>query len=617
MLNFDFVSFNNALAYFTYVMQRYFRKEPPLPVHIYLSGETTEDASLRRSIAENCRFPAIINSLANDENDAVRASAHENDFWKLVGCYQDILGFGKKERKAFARNEGPPNILVLLMFEDDPEIVEEILNNPTISLKMLVLYMKLLNERGRGRKDIQLYEIARRILSGRREQIIKISAIYKAAEKITHSENIDLLLNYLADPDRTVHQAIENILSLQDATVIKQFVNYGLEDKHFENPLKQFSVLTWLLSFIKKRDNLRQTSINALKLSGRPEKGQRFLSISDFFQNLLSKKRSALVKYAGTNLTDFDNIILLCLCHIDDDKNLRHQAAGILSVEDILNLVNDISTPRRVFRQALNILENHYDEGIVEQVHDTHMRESRRLRDSLKELELTVQAYFDIIFQSLGYNKINEFINVVRAVKTTEKQFLKFRDLIHSELAGSEKQLYGQLEEVKRLMKRKANIIYFDIAPHVTKELNYIFSLIESIFDLNEMGLQSLRPGTPQDIESEIRARARLIWQSAISIYLGRIKDLAEMIRKKIIKAAQKSEDCDLLEKEMEKTALDLEQAYKNKIQCSLTIRCQVCSRRGCAAERFLRETHFFIKEYLDNFTEEEDGPAENEKEQF
>ena len=584
-------------------MERYFRRQPPLPSHIYLAAEAPEDAALRRQIAEHCHFPAILNILANDENDEVRIAAQNNHFWKLVGRYQDILGFAKKERKAFARNEGHPNILVLLMFEDDPEVVVEILNNPSISLQMLVLYQKLLKERGRGRKDIQLYEIARRILSGRREQIIKISAIYKAAEKITQTENIGALLSYLADPDRTVSRAIENIFVMLDAAVIRQFINYAIKNEHFDSLLSHFNVLSWLLAFIKKRDDLGRISVSALQLD-HSTGHQPFLSIMDFFQNLLSKKRSALVKQAGANVTDFDNIILLSLCHVDDDAHIRQQAAQILTPEDILNLVNDLSTPRGVFRKVLNILENHYDEGIVERVRDTHLQESHRLRDSLKELELTVQAYFDIIFQSLGYNKINEYINVVRSIKTTENQFQKFEHLIEKEFSGKEQVLYEYLKDVKQLMRRKANIIYFDTGAHISKELSYIFSLIESIFDLKELGLQSLRPGTPQDIESEIQARARTIWQSAISTYLGRIKDLTEMIRKKLTKAARRIEDSLVLEDEMEAASLDLEKSYKNKIQCNLSIRCQICSRRGCAAERFLLETHFFIKEYLDNFTD-------------
>jgi len=609
VLEFDFISFKDSLEYYTHIMERYFRRHPPVPSHIYLSGEAAEDCNVRRLVAEKCSFPSIINILANDENDLVRQTARQNEFWQLVGRYQDILGFGRKERKSFAHNEGRQNIIVLLMFEDDPEIVEEILNNPAISLKMLVLYMQLLKKRGSGRKDFELQEIAKKILIQRREQIIKISAIYKAAEKITDTENISTLLGCLADNDRTVLQAIENILARQDAVVIKQFVNYSLEEDKFENSLSHFNVLGWLLSFVKKREDFRQTSISALKFNQKTDKEQRFLSIADFFSNLLSKKRSSLVRASAADLTNFNNIILLSLCHTEQNKELLRLAQNILPAEDILNLVNDPSTPRHAFRQVLSILENHIDEAIAERVRESHMQEGKRLRDSLKELELTVQAYFDIIFQSLGYNKINEYINVVRSITTAHNQIQKFDSLIQKKMAAKYDILNSHLEEVQQIMRSKANVIYFDISPRVTRELNYIFSVIENIFNLKELGLQSLRPGTPEDVETQISARARLIWQSAISGYLGRIKDLSEMIRKKIVRAASETVSSEELEMEMRQAAEDIEQSYKSKIQCSLKIKCRICSRRGCAAERFLRETHFFIKEFLENFAAEEDLP--------
>ena len=275
-----------------------------------------------------------------------------------------------------------------------------------------------------------------------------------------------------------------------------------------------------------------------------------------------------------------------------------------MPVEDILLLMNDISTPRRIFKEVLSILENHSDETVAERVHDTYLLDSSRMRDSLKELELSVQAYFDIIFQSLGYNKINEYLNVVRSIETTARQLDKFSQLVLDELGSGYQTLTSMLNLIKKRLRKKANIIYFDISPGISRELESIFSIIEEIFKLKDMGLASLRPGTPQDIESEIRARARIIWQSAISIYLGRIKDLSEMIRKKIQRAAAPYTMKEELETEMRNASEELENSYKAKIQCTLQNTCMVCGKRGCAAERFLNETHFFIKEYLDNFIE-------------
>lgn len=83
----------------------------------------------------------------------------------MVGRYQDILGFGKRERKAFARHEDRHNIFILLMFEDDPEVFTEVLNNPAISLTMLVRYIQLLQKRGRGKRDEHFLRLARQALA--------------------------------------------------------------------------------------------------------------------------------------------------------------------------------------------------------------------------------------------------------------------------------------------------------------------------------------------------------------------------------------------------------------------------------------------------------------------
>jgi len=596
--------FDSTRDYYSDVMQRYFRRNPPVPTNHYLTGDAAESEELKIKIAKHCHFPSILNILANDESELVQKVARDTKFWQLVGRYQDILGFGKRERRAFARIEGHPNILVLLMFEDDPDVINEVLHNPTVSLHILVLFQQLLKDRGIGRKDEQLQMIARGIIAERREQIIKISEIRKAAEQIDRPENIRIILKYLSERDITINRAIENILSAQPAEVVRKFVNMALEEDSFEHILAQFITLSALITLLKKRDDLKRIPISALKIKKKHSQKGPYYSIADFLSNLLIKKRLSVVKKSVSNITDFKNIVLLTHCHIESDKSLRHLAKEIMPLEDILNLVNDISTPRKIFKEVLSVLENHFDETVVEQVHDTYLLETSRMRNSLKELELTVQAYFDIIFQSLGYNKINEYLNVVRSINTTEKQLTKFEQLVTDELGDQQFELTQLLDRLKKTLYSKANIIYFDTGPKISHELESIFSIIEDIFKLKDMGLSSLRPGTPQDIESEIRARARIIWQSAISVYLGRIKDLSEMIRKKILRVATPFAVKETLEAEMREAGKELEKSYKSKILCSLTNSCRVCGKRGCASERFLQETHFFIKEYLDNFVE-------------
>ena len=594
--------------YYLRMLRKYFRKNPPIPTNIYLSGEALENEQLRVQVAQHCHFPSIINILANDESDLVRAAARNSAFWREIGRYQDILGFGKRERRAFARTEGPPNILVLLMFEDDHEVLNEVLHNPAVSLKILIFFQRLLKERGTGRKDEQLYAMTRHILSQRREQIIKISEINKASERLSEPPNVKLILRYFAEDDRTIHRSIENILSSQSPEVIRHFVNQAIEQAPFDNLLKYYVVLTNLIELIQRREDLKQIPISALKFQKRYKPQHPYHSVADFFLNMLTLKRQQIVRQSGADLTDLCNVTLIAHCHVAADPNLRAMASEIMSLDDILNLLNEVSTPRKVFRNILRILETHPDEVVAERVRETYMLESQRMRQSLKEMEISVQAYFDIIFQSLGYNKINEYLNVVRSIKTTEKQLSKFRHLLETELGSQKETLQDLLIKIKKGLQREADTIYFDTGPQITHELESIFELIEDVFKLKELGVDSIRPGTPHDIESEMRVSAGVIWQSAISIYLGRIKDLTEMIRKKILQAAGSAYNKTDLERDMLNAGDDLEHSYKEKVNCKLTNSCRVCGKRGCASERFLREAHFFIKEYLENFATAEEA---------
>ncbi len=602
-------TYKNFLEYYSIVMERYFRKAPPIPSNVYLSPDVIEETDVRINVARNCHFPAIINQLANDENEAVSEAARENEFWVILGRFQDILGFGKKERKEFARVESNVNLVTLLMFEDDLEIIHDTLNNPSLSFKMLALFIRLLKERGQGRKDEQIYEMAQQVLEKKKQQIFNISAINKAARNLDNSDNIITILKSLAEEDPTLRSAIHNNLEKVEINLLRKVIMSSLDDKLFETNLQHFVVLSQIISHIQRRDDLHNTSITYLKLKDTsPEvKG---LSIGAYFTQLLNKKRIAIVKLCADDLMNFDNVILLCYCHVDNDRQINDLASKIIRIDEIINLLNDYSTPRRVFKTILGILELHKDESVVEQVHETHLRETHRLKDSMKELEVSVQAYFDIIFRSLGYNQINEYQDVIKAVNLTEKQIAKFDHILRDKLGSKRYDLIDIFEKIREIFAENARSVYFDVSPKTVKELEYILSLIVEIFNLRDMGLASLRPGTPEDIESEIKSRARVIWQSAISIYLGRIKDLTEMIRKKIAKTASEQYGNNEFDREMQSATKDLEASYKDKVQCNLTNTCAVCNRRGCASERFLTEGRFFIEEFIDNFLEPESEEA-------
>lgn len=590
--------FKNEVHYYNYIMQKFFRKSPPIPTHIYLQFDTTPEKAveLKKQIAAHCHFPAILNVLANDDNPEVRNAVYQSSYWQLVGRYQDILGFGKRERKAFARNEDKHNIFILLMFEDDPEVFREILNNPAISLTMLVRFIQLLEKRGHGRRDEMFLEMARQALTRKKDQIIKLSILQRLLRDPKSQKNVDAILPFLIAEESLLKKAVFNALRKIDQETLKRVVFSVLNEEHFKTPLQQFKALSFLLEIVQKH---RET--NNLRFAEDPEV---FTPHNEYLWKLLTRKRYNLVKNCAEDPGNFDNILILTYCHVDKDPQLRKLASKILTVEDILELANDLTTPRKVFKKILSILENHFDENITNKVMEAHWLESQRLKNALKEMERTVEAYFDIIFQALGYDKINDYRTVTDTLTFALKQLKKYEAELQKRLGSELDQLDEIAASIESVFKEWMDKIYYETNEKALRELEYVKTSLEEVLKVKDLTQFALRPGTPEDIESSIRLQAHLIWRSAVSRYLGRIKDLSEMLQRKILKLARMQFNGHDFIKDFKEAMLDLERNYRKEVGCNLTIPCRRCTRRNCAAERFLRETHFLAEQLLDNFSE-------------
>jgi len=606
VLKLDKYVYNDFLEYYTDVMNRYFRRMPPIPTNIYLSQDVTKNNDIKKKIAIHCHFPSVINVLANDEDEEVRLEARKNEFWHLVGRFQDILGFARNERMAFARIEGFHNLVVLLIFEDDLKIIREVLNNPAISLKMLVHFIRLLRERGNGRKDEQIMEIATDVMGQKRKQIVQISQINRAAKQLNLDKNLRTILHYLRDENNTVRLAIHNILLKQHPNRLNRLIHMAINQEFFQNKLNHFVTLTELIRFIDKNDKLEKATVQSLNLPEEIKYGERSRTIKDYFSLLIRTKRIEIIRSVEDDLSEIENIILMAYCHIDSDINLRNLADKYMSIDELLTLINDTSTPRAIFKRVLDILMQHDDEQVHKKVNEARLQETYRLKNNLKEMEMSVRAYFDIIFQSLGYQKIHEYHDVLQSLNQSERYINRYKDYFSKEKLEHFKSLKTTFQEVRTVFSDKLQDIYYTTDNKTIREMEYINSILDEILQLREMGRQSLRAGTPDDIESEMKFRARLIWQSAISAYLGRIKDLTEMMQKKLLRIATDKKLGPEFEQELIIAQQELESSYKERIQCRLTNTCQVCDRRGCAAERFLRESSFLIEEVLDIVGEEE-----------
>ena len=598
-------AFKTETDFFKLVMERYFRKIPPIPTNLYLNLTTALNEENRIKIASLCHFPSVINTLVRDKSYRVIEAALKNDFWVLVGELQDVLGFGKKERKEFARQEVFTIILVLLLFEDDLDVIGEVLRNASVSTQMLSTFIRLMEERGRGQKDQQILKEARKILGEKKQRILKASEIQKSRKKLLETTHQQILLHKLADDDKVIRKAVHNILTDMDPALLIDFVQQALNNNAKDKILPRFIILSELLQVVEKREDLRHMVVSALEINRPLDPEFQNNSLSEYFIEVINRHRLRLLDQCQEDLTNFQHVLLLTNCHCDPADEIRTIAENILSIDDIFVLVNDTSTPQEVFKAILDILSEHPLEEVHERVEATYHEESERLWTRLKELEQTINAYFDIIFQSLGFTQINEYNVSVKTLEQAEKTI----DHLIPKLDESTKQKISAAKPVFAEIKKAVEMHIYEInantSPAGLKDLYHIQDIIQQIFELKNIGKEGLRPGVMSDIDPAVLEKAVKIWQSALGQFLGRIKHLNEMIKIKFSILANEIEKHEIIQTDFIEIVETFESNHKKSIKCDLKIACVECAKRGCSSERFLAETQFFIDELLDNFIDE------------
>ena len=602
MINKGRFSFKTETEYFKFVMDRYFRKIPPIPTNVYLNLSKAIDEKNRIKLAEVCHFPSVVNTLARDKNYHVVEAALKNDFWLLVGELQDVLGFGKRERKEFARQEVFRIIIVLLMFEDDLDVIREVLRNASVSTQMLTIYINLLEKRGRGQKDQQILKEAQSVLIEKKDRIIKASDIKKSRKHLSEKAHQIILIEKLADDDKVIRRAVHNILSDVKPALLIKFVILATEQAPREKILSQFIFLSELIRLIEKRDDIRHTPVAEYDQEALPGPEHKNSTLTEYFSDLINLRRMALLDQCQEDLTNFQHVLLLAHCHCDTNDEIRTIANNILSLDDIFTLVNDTSTPQNIFKSVLDILSEHPLEEIQGRVDTTYHDESERLWTRLKELEQTINAYFDIIFQSLGFTQINEYNVSIKTLEQAERTMEHLVNRLDQITKDKIELAIPAFVDIKKAVEMQIYEINADISPGKLKDLYHIQDIIQQIFDLRHIGKEGLRPGVITDIDPELLQRAAKIWQSALGQFLGRIKHLNEMIKIKFSILARQFEKHENIQSDFIEIVETFEVNHKKKINCNLEIACNQCPKRGCASERFLTETQFFIDELLDNF---------------
>ena len=187
---------------------------------------------------------------------------------------------------------------------------------------------------------------------------------------------------------------------------------------------------------------------------------------------------------------------------------------------------------------------------------------------------------------------------IEQAERTIENLTSKFDKQVQHYISESQ----TAYSEIKKAIELEIYKINSDISPDVIEDIGYIADLTKQIMYLKNFGKQGLRPGDSADIDPELINKANTIWQSALGPFLGRIKHLNEMVKIKFSILAKNFEKHGSIQNDFLEVVETYEHEHKAKIDCKLTIACNQCTKRTCAAERFLTETDFFIEELLDNF---------------
>lgn len=601
MINIGRFQFSTEAEYFKYALGRYFRKSPPLPINRFLSQKEFLDPAYREEVARTSDIPSVINTLVRDEQASVRRAAMQNDFFLLIGRLQDVLGFGKKERREFAKQEVFRILLVLLMFEDDLEIISEVLQNASISIKMISIYIQLIQERGIGRKDQLILAEAKKALYRKKMRIIKAAEINKARKAISKENQRNILIFHLADEDKFIRKAVKNFLIDIDPKLLIKLIHETITNIEDDDNLKQFIALSELYGLILRREDLKHLALR--KIEENPEYNT---NVQTFLKDKIQGRRRDLIERCVEDLTNFGNILLLTHGHCDPEKEIRDLCDSLLTMEDLFSLVKDISTPQDDFKSILTVLQDHPDERVHDMVLQTYEEESERLRGRMRELETMLRAYFDVIFQSIGFPEINQYLVAIKALEESEKVMLKFNGMFDKAL---QKKLQSNLTtyvEVKNRFNEIIHEIESDTSQKVLMELEHIQSMIEQIVELKNFDIEGLRPGAVQTLDEELLQKAKRIWQNALGQYLGRIKNLDEMLKVKFRRLAEAHvRKSDFLHTEFDEVFNEIEQLQKEKLFCTRPTECVNCNSRGCAAERFLTEVRFLLDELLDNFVED------------
>lgn len=580
--------------FFDYVIKKYFRVKPRVPEDVYIAAIRNKPYYIRQQLAQVSHFPKVVEALAEDVDPLVRQAAFNNEYWEILGQFKPLLKLTKEEKLSFIEKEGFQNLLVFIVFEDDPDVLERVFLNPSISLQMLNSYLHYLESRGFGPKDEQILKRLQQVILLKKNRIVKISKILHFHRFRTSFSFFKEILSFFLEEDPVILQSLLNTLNqLASRQIISYFEELDVNEylqQHTRHEV--WSILEKIYAY-RKRGKLK--FLDEFHKNGASEKGP------DPLLKQINFLKKSLLPGCEENLSLRENLLPVVSAHVDGDPEIRELAAGILSLEETLVLISDESFPRALGNEVFRILKQHPDPELQRQLNQVYMLYGDRIRKKLREMETTINAYFDIIFSSLGFPKI---FKIRQALKILQNARELTHPFIHSGNGSYSSDEINQLfEQIEKLLLQRFSQVSSLMDEQFRREILEIYQIVQILLQMPAQMVreEGFSPGLhKQDFHIQL-AKAHLLWRTTIGQYLGRIKELNEMIQKKWLSVLPEDISPFEFQEELNRALSSLETNYKQQVGCQKTIACKVCSKRQCASERFLRQLEFMIGELLED----------------
>ncbi|HQV33275.1 MAG TPA: hypothetical protein PKV71_15415, partial [Calditrichia bacterium] len=234
----------NPTALFEYVLAHYFRRHSPFTPTLSFTFLDSQPVKVRRIIAASSNSPDVLEHLAGDIDPWTRETARRSRYWLFLGQFRQLIEMNRRDKIRFIQNEPFTSILPFVVFDTDPEVLGAALENPNISIKMLLNLDRFLDEKSPTMPDRQLRDLVKRVIAIRRNRVLKVSTIFSAVNHTRSGRTTLALFPLLLDRDNLIRKSAIRAIQRLTPEELKSALGYQSEMAEL---VREGTVFVWHL----------------------------------------------------------------------------------------------------------------------------------------------------------------------------------------------------------------------------------------------------------------------------------------------------------------------------------------------------------------------------------